>query len=222
MCSSTCLYNYYQLNYNNYINFSICLCTIDSQQRHEDELMQLQEKLQSLSDDHDNDSCQSPDAGENDAEELPANGETHGDERKDAVNESGQAKTSRQKLHEILNVELSVFCEKMCSSETGDVSKEAETNQRHEVAKGVDENLSAVDGTETESNAPGTAMFDSTDKKKSGNEDFIEEIDNLKRKLADSLFHFVSSNEGKIFAKFFSPECLLRKSFFLRNCKSAL
>ncbi|XP_027035753.1 GRIP1-associated protein 1-like isoform X1 [Pocillopora damicornis] len=166
----------------------------NSQQRHEDELMQLQEKLQSLSDDHDNDSCQSPDAGENDAEELPANGETHGDENKDAVNESGQAKTSRQKLHEILNVELSVFCEKMCSSKTGDVSKEAETNQRHEVAKDVDENLSVVDGAETESNAPGTAMFDSTDKK-SGNEDFIEEIDNLKRKLADSLFHFVSSNE---------------------------
>lgn len=165
--------------------------------------MQLQEKLQSLSDDHDNDSCQSPDAGENDAEELPANGETHGEESKDAVNESGQAKTSRQKLHEILNVELSAFCEKMCSSETGDVSKETETNQRHEVAKGIDENLSAVDGAETESNAPGTAMFDSTDKKKSGNEDFIEEIDNLKRKLADSLFHFVSSNEGKIFAKLF-------------------
>ncbi|RMX52930.1 hypothetical protein pdam_00010954 [Pocillopora damicornis] len=169
----------------------------NSQQRHEDELMQLQEKLQSLSDDHDNDSCQSPDAGENDAEELPANGETHGDENKDAVNESGQAKTSRQKLHEILNVELSVFCEKMCSSKTGDVSKEAETNQRHEVAKDVDENLSVVDGAETESNAPGTAMFDSTDKK-SGNEDFIEEIDNLKRKLADSLFHFVSSNEAAV------------------------
>ena len=176
--------------------------------------MQLQEKLQSLSDDHDNDSCQSPDAGENDAEELPANGETHGDENKDAVNESGQAKTSRQKLHEILNVELSVFCEKMCSSETGDVSKEEETNQRHEVAKDVDENLSVVDGTETESNAPGTAMFDSTDKKKSGNEDFIEEIDNLKRKLADSLFHFVSSNEGKIFAKFFPLNVCSRNLFF--------
>ena len=175
--------------------------------------MQLQEKLQSFSDDHDNDSCQSPDAGENDAEELPANGETHGDENKDAVNDSGQAKTSRQKLHEILNVELSAFCEKMCSSETGDVSKETETNQRHEVAKGIDENLSAVDGAETESNAPGTAMFDSTDKK-SGNEDFIEEIDNLKRKLADSLFHFVSSNEGKIFAKFFPLNVYFGNLFF--------
>ena len=176
--------------------------------------MQLQEKLQSLSDDHDNDSCQSPDAGKNDAEELPANGETHGDESKDAVNESGQAKTSRQKLHEILNMELSAFCEKMCSSETGDVSKEAETNQRHEVAKDVDENLSVVDGAETESNAPGTAVFDSTDKKKSGNEDFIEEIDNLKRKLADSLFHFVSSNEGKIFAKFFPLNVCFGNLFF--------
>lgn len=158
------------------------------QRRHEEELMQVQEKLRSLSDDHGHDSCQSSDAGVNDAEDLPSNGETHEANSNEAVDENRQAKPSRQKLHDILNRELSAFCEKMCSSETGDVSKEEETNQRHEVAEGVDANLRAED-------SAGTAMLDSRDGKQSSNQDFIEEIDNLKRKLADSLLHFVSSNE---------------------------
>ncbi|PFX21337.1 GRIP1-associated protein 1 [Stylophora pistillata] len=156
--------------------------------RHEEELMQVQEKLRSLSDDHGHDSCQSSDAGVNDAEDLPSNGEIYEANSNEAVDENRQAKPSRQKLHDILNRELSAFCEKMCSSETGDVSKEEETNQRHEVAEGVDANLRAED-------SAGTAMLDSRDGKQSSNQDFIEEIDNLKRKLADSLLHFVSSNE---------------------------
>lgn len=66
----------------------------------------------------------------------------------------------------------------------------------------MDENLSVVDGVEIESNVFGIVMFDFIDKKL-GNEDFIEEIDSLKRKFVDSLFYFVFLNEGKIFVKFF-------------------
>lgn len=86
----------------------------------------------------------------------------------------------------------------------------------------MDENLSVVDGVEIESNVFGIVMFDFIDKKKLGNEDFIEEIDNLKRKFVDSLFYFVFLNEGKIFVKFFFFECLFWKFFFLRNCKLVL
>ena len=172
-----------------------CQFVTDSQQRHEEELLQLQEKLQSLSDDHD-DSCQSPEETSSDTNNLSANGEKHETDSYQAEDESGQAKTSKQKLHDIINRELSVFCEKMCSSRTGDVSKEEETNQRHEVAEGYDKNLRPED-VEKESSEPEADTSNVSHEHTSGNQDFIKEMDNLKRKLADDLLHFLSSNEGK-------------------------
>ena len=174
-----------------------CLLVTDSQQRHEEELLRLQEKLQSLSDDHD-DSCQSPEETTSDTNNLSANGEKHETDSYQAEDQSGQAKTSKQKLHDIINSELSVFCEKMCSSRTGDVSKEEETNQRHEVAEGYDENLRPEDDVEKESSELGADTSKVSHEHTSGNQDFIKEMDNLKRKLADDLLHFISSNEGKI------------------------
>ncbi|KAL9960362.1 hypothetical protein ACROYT_G033810 [Oculina patagonica] len=109
-----------------------------SQQRHEEELLHLQEKLQSLSEDPD-DSCQSElqndrtpssaDSSENGEKQETENGQT--------LDIGGHSETSKEKLHEILNRELSMFC----------------------------------------------------------NETFVEEIDNLKRKLADDLVTLLSSNE---------------------------
>ena len=162
----------------------------DSQQRHEEELLQLQEKLQSLSDGQD-DSCQSelqidsaPDNGD-----FSKNGEKQEADSGQMLETSEQSETSKDKLREILNRELSVFCEKMCSSRTGDVSKEQETNDRHEVAEGYEGKAGHED--ETGSN-------ESTLNHKSDDEITAEEIDNLKRKLADDLIGVLCSNEGKI------------------------
>ena len=164
----------------------------DSQQRHEEELLQLQEKLQSLSGGHD-DSCQSglqidctPDSAD-----FSKNGEKQEADSGQTLDKSEQSETSKEKLREILNRELAVFCEKMCSSRTGDVSKEQETNERHEVAEGYEGNVKHEDDIETD-------RTECTANHKSGDGTVAEEIDSLKRKLTDDLIGLLCSNEGKI------------------------
>ena len=139
------------------------------------------------------DSCQ-PELqidGTSDSVDFSENGEKQEADSGQTLEKSEQSETSKEKLREILNRELSVFCEKMCSSRTGDVSKEQETNERHEVAEGFEGNAGHEDGTETDSK-------ESTVNHKSGDETVAEEIDNLKRKLTDDLIGLLCSNEGKI------------------------
>ena len=145
-----------------------------------------------MSDEHDDD-CQSELQidGTPDSTDFSENGEKHEADSGQMLDKSEQSVTSKEKLREILNRELSVFCEKMCSSRTGDVSKEQETNERHEVAEGYDGNGKHEGETETDGK-------ESTANHKSGDETIAEEIDNLKRKLTDDLVGLLCSNEGKI------------------------
>lgn len=176
----------------------------DSQQRHEEELSKLQEKLQSLSDGHD-DSCQSeeqidstPNSGD-----FSTNGEKQEVDSKQTLDKSEHSETSKEKLREILNRELSVFCDKMCSSRTGDVSKEQETNERHEVAEGYEGNVEHEEDVETD----GKELGAGTANHKSGDETIAEEVDNLKRKLTDDLIGLLCLNEGKIRSVFQGHLC---------------
>ena len=139
------------------------------------------------------DSCQSELQidGTPDSVEFSENGEKQEADSKQMLEKTEQSETSKDKLREILNRELTVFCEKMCSSRTGDVSKEQETNERHEVAEDYEGNAGHEDDAETDSK-------ESTVNHKSDNETIAEEIDNLKRKLTDDLIGVLCSNEGKI------------------------
>ncbi|KAJ7379419.1 regulation of modification of synaptic structure [Desmophyllum pertusum] len=144
----------------------------NSQQRHEEELLQLQEKIQSLSDEHD-DSCQSD--LQNDtipsSAESSENGKKHETDSEQTENKSGHSET------------------------TGDVSNEQETNDRHKVAEGYEENSKSEGDVETDSKESGVGTSNVSHEFESGNQDFIEEIDNLKRKLIDDLALLISSNE---------------------------
>lgn len=157
----------------------------------------MQEKLQSLSDGHD-DTCYSELQNDStpDSADFCKNGEKQEADSGQTLDKSEQSETSKEKLREILNRELSMFCEKMCSSRTGDVSKEQETNDRHEVAEGYEGNAKLEDDIETDSKESGVGI--STANHKSEDETIAEEIDNLKRKLTDDLIGLLCSNEGKI------------------------
>lgn len=113
---------------------------------------------------------------------------------KQTLDKSEHSETSKEKLFEILNRELSVFCDKMSSSRTGDVSEEQETNERHEVAEGYEGNVEHEEDVETD----GKELGAGTANHKSGNETIAEEVDNLKRKLTDDLIGLLCLNEGKI------------------------
>ena len=130
-------------------------------------------------------------------EDSPANGE-HESETEQMLKSGGQLENTEHRFHEILNRELSVFCEKMCSSRTGDVSNEQETNDRHDVAEAYESNSekSDVNG-EKDSKETGdsTSMVDNV--LKLGGQDFLKEVDNLKRKLAETFIPLLSPNEGK-------------------------
>lgn len=126
-----------------------------------------------------------------DSADFSKNGEKQEADSDQTLDKSEQSETSKEKLREILNRELAVFCEKMSSSSTGDVSKEQETNERHEVAEGYEGNVECEDDIETD-------RKESTANHKSGNKTVAEEIDNLKRKLTDDLIGLLCSNEGKI------------------------
>lgn len=139
------------------------------------------------------DSCQSELQMDNtpDSVDFSENGEKQKADSRQMLEKSEQSETSKEKLREILNRELSVFCEKMSSSRTGDVSKEQETNERHEVAEGYEVNAGHEDDSETDSR-------ESTVNHKSDDGTMAKEIDNLKRKLTDDLIGVLCSNEGKI------------------------
>ena len=138
------------------------------------------------------------------------NGEKQGTENGQTLNKDRLLETSKEKLHEILNRELSIFCKKMCSARTGDVSKEQETNQRHEVAEGYEEDAKPEDDVETKSKGSGDCASSINHKVHSSDDTFVEEIDNLKRKLTDDLNTLLSSNEGKIFNFRFEQFCFHR------------
>lgn len=139
------------------------------------------------------DSCQSELQMDStpDSVDFSENGEKQKADSRQMLEKSEQSETSKEKLREILNRELSVFCEKMCSCRTGDVSKERETNERHEVAEGYERNEGHEDDTETDSR-------ESTVNHKSDDDTMAKEIDNLKRKLTDDLIGVLCSNEGEI------------------------
>ena len=159
----------------------------------------MQEKLQSLSEDPDG-SC--PSELQNDRTPISAdaseNGEKKETENGQTLNKGGHSESSKEKLHEILNRELSIFCEKMSSTRTGDVSKEQETNERHEVAEGYRDSTKPDDDIETDGKESEVCTSNANHKFMSGDETFVEEIDNLKRKLTGDLITLISSNEGKI------------------------
>lgn len=176
--------------------FSVAFET-DSQQKYENELLQLREKL---SDQDTNDSCHSS-AIQNDPtsslEDSPENG-AHDSETEQKLKSGGQLENTEHRFHEILNRELSVFCEKMCSSRTGDVSNEQETNDRHDVAEVYESNSekSDVNG-EKDSNETGDNASTVDNVLKLGGREFLNEVDNLKRKLAETFIPLLSSSEGK-------------------------
>ena len=122
------------------------------------------------------------------------NGELKNDEEH-TIKTSGQSETLEHRFHEILNRELSMFCERMCTSKTGDVSNEQETNERHDVAGGYEkDNEELADNGETDSKESEHCSdgFES-------NQDVIKEVDNLKRKLTEDLIPLLSSDDGEIF-----------------------
>lgn len=191
----------------------------DSQQRHEEELLKLQEKLQSLSDGHD-DSCQSeeqidstPNSGD-----FSTNGEKREVDSKQTLDKNEHSETSKEKLREILNRELSMFCDKMCSSRTGDVSKEQETNERHEVAEGYEGNVQHEGHVETD----GKELGAGTANHKSGNETITEEVESLKRKLTEDLIGLLCLNEGKIRSVFRGHRCDTYTGLYVTNTDSSL
>ena len=154
--------------------------------------------------------------GTPDNADFSKNGEKQDSDSGQTLDKSEQLETSKEKLREILNRELSVFCEKMCSSRTGDVSKEQETNERHEVAEGFEGNAEHEDNTETDSK-------ESTANHKSGNETIAEEIDNMKRKLTDDLIGVLCSNEGKIYSLFqIMATSLILRHPYITNTDSSL
>lgn len=175
-------------------------CVTDSQQRYEDELMQLRDKLQSISDQHD-DSYQSD--LQNDKSLSGAGSLENGEHNTDGgqtPKSNGQSETSEHRLHEVLNRELSMFCERMCSSRTGDVSNEQETNERHDVAEGYEgDNEKSEDNSETDSKESEVSSSVVDNGFTLGNEDLRKEVDNLKMKLTDGLIPLLSSSDGKIF-----------------------
>ncbi|KAM7437952.1 regulation of modification of synaptic structure [Porites harrisoni] len=167
----------------------------NSQQKYENELLQLREKL---SDQDTNDSCHSS-AIQNDPtsslEDSPENG-AHDSETEQKLKSGGQLENTEHRFHEILNRELSVFCEKMCSSRTGDVSNEQETNDRHDVAEAYESNSekSDVNG-EKDSHETGDNASTVDNVLKLGGREFLNEVDNLKRKLAETFIPLLSSSE---------------------------
>ena len=151
------------------------------------------------------DSCQSELQMDStpDSVDFSENGEKQKADSKQMLEKSEQSETSKEKLREILNRELSVFCEKMSSSRTGDVSKEQETNERHEVAEGYegnerDEVAEGYEGNAGHEDDTETDSRKSTVNHKSDDGTMAKEIDNLKRKLTDDLIGVLCSNEGKI------------------------
>ena len=157
-------------------------------------MLELHEKLRSFADQQD-ESCESElqvDQKHSSIDSLE-NGELKTDEEQ-TIKTSGQFETSEHRFHEILNRELSMFCERMCTSRTGDVSNEQETNQRHDVAGAYEEdNEELADNGETDGKEP-EHCSDNVD----SNQDFIKEVDNLKRKLTEDLFPLLSSDNGRI------------------------
>ena len=130
-------------------------------------------------------------------EDSPENGE-HESETEQKLKSGGQLENNEHRFHEILNRELTVFCEKMCSSRTCDVSNEQETNDRHDVAEAYESNSekSDVNG-ERDSNETGDSASTVDNELKLGGRDFLKEVDNLKRKLAETFIPLLSSSEGK-------------------------
>ena len=130
-------------------------------------------------------------------EDSPENGE-HESETEQKLKSGGQLENNEHRFHEILNRELTVFCEKMCSSRTCDVSNEQETNDRHDVAEAYESNRekSDVNG-EKDSNETGDSASTVDNVLKLGGREFLNEVDNLKRKLAETFIPLLSSNEGK-------------------------
>lgn len=111
------------------------------------------------------------------------------------IKSSGQSETLEHRFHEILNRELSMFCERMCTSRTGDVSNEQETNERHDVAGAYEkDNKESADNGETESKES-EHCSDNID----SNQDVMNEVDNLKRKLTEDLIPLLSLDDGEIF-----------------------
>ena len=181
------------------IDFYHCFIAFvtDSQQRYENELLQLREKLVTIQDD---DSCHL----ELQNNEIPRSGDSlengkHKNDSGQTVNSGGQSETAEHRFQEILNRELSVFCEKMCSSRTGDVSNEQETNARHEVAEGYEgNNEQSADDSEVDSKDSGDCSSNVDSDGTLSSQDLIKEVDSLKRKLAGDLIPLLSSNEGNI------------------------
>ena len=119
------------------------------------------------------------------------NGELKTD-KEHTIKTSGQSETLECRFHEILNRELSMFCKRMCTSRTGDVSNEQETNERHDVARGYEkDNEESADNGETDSKESKHCS--------DSNQDVIKEVDNLKRKLTEDLIPLLSSDDGEIF-----------------------
>ena len=107
---------------------------------------------------------------------------------------SEQSETVEQRFHEILNKELSMFCEKMCTSTTGDVSNEQETNQRHDVAEAYEnDKVNLADNGETERKQSEECLGNVE-----GNQGLVKEVDFLKRKLIHDLIPLLPSSDGKI------------------------
>ena len=123
-------------------------------------------------------------------EDSPENG-AHESEPEQKLKSGGQLENTEHRFREILNRELSAFCEKMCSSRTGDVSNEQETNDRHDVAEAYESNG------ERDSNETGDSASTVDNELKLGGRDFLKEVDNLKRKLAETFIPLLSSSEGK-------------------------
>lgn len=107
------------------------------------------------------------------------------------LEKSEQLEIFKEKLCEILNRELLVFCEKMFSSRMGDVFKEWEINERYEVVEGYERN----EGYEDDIEIDGKEFIVNY---KLDDDIMVKEIDNLKRKLIDDLIGVFCLNEGEI------------------------
>ena len=172
--------------------FSFILFGTDCQQRYEAELLQLREKLHSLSNEQD-ESCQLKQESDqpHSGNDLQENGGYNSDVQSSESSESSER--LEQKFHDILNRELLIFCDRMFTSKTGDVSNEQEANGRHDVVETC-ENHSGKSGDNlgTDGKEP-DQHFDVAD----NSQEFGKEIEKLKRKLIEVLTPLLSSDDGK-------------------------
>ncbi|XP_068714216.1 GRIP1-associated protein 1-like [Montipora foliosa] len=160
------------------------------QQRYEAELLQLREKLHSLSNEQD-ESCQLKQESDqpHSGNDLQENGGYNSDVQTSESSESSE--TLEQKFHDILNRELLIFCDRMFTSKTGDVSNEQEANGRHDVVETC-ENHSGKSGDNlgTDGKEP-DQLFHVAD----NSQEFGKEIEKLKRKLIEDLTPLLSSDD---------------------------